>query len=234
MKQRLRLHYAPDNASLIVRLALLELGLPFDTVLIDRATNEQSSAAYRALNPHGLIPTLETPQGPIFETGAILLWLADLHCALAPAPDSPARGAFLKWLFFTSNTLHATLRMLFYPDKYVGADTAAQAALHHQLTQNLTIHLANLETLAAQQPDWFAAIHPTILDLYIGPLLRWMALYPKSGNAWFRLSDTPQLHALATRLETRDSVLAAAAAEGLGPTPFSAPQYANPPYGSAT
>ena len=59
------LHYAPDNASLIVRLALEQLRLPYETRLIDRAAAEQTSAAYRQLNPAGLIPVLETADGPI-------------------------------------------------------------------------------------------------------------------------------------------------------------------------
>jgi glutathione S-transferase len=127
--RRYRLHYAPDNASLVVRLALEELGQPYDTVLVDRAARGHKAPEYRALNPAGLIPVLETPDGPVFETGAILLWLADRHGALAPAPDSPDRGAFLKWLFFTSNTLHAGLRMRFYPAQYAAGDPAAQAVL---------------------------------------------------------------------------------------------------------
>ena len=125
-----RLHYAPDNASLIVRLALEELGVPYDTVLVDRAARAQRRPAYLALNPNGLIPVLETPVGPIFETGAILLWLADTHGALAPVPNDPPRAAFLKWLFWVSDTLHADLRMLFHPENYTGPDAAAQAALN--------------------------------------------------------------------------------------------------------
>ena len=84
MSHRLRLHYAPDNASLCIRLALEELGLPYETVLVNRATHAQRSPAYLALNPNGLIPVLETPDGPLFETGAILLWLADTHGGLRP------------------------------------------------------------------------------------------------------------------------------------------------------
>ncbi|MCB2144531.1 MAG: glutathione S-transferase N-terminal domain-containing protein, partial [Rhodobacteraceae bacterium] len=64
------LHYAPDNASLIVRLVLTELNQPFETALVDRRVRAQDGAAYRALNPNGLIPALETPGGAIFETGA--------------------------------------------------------------------------------------------------------------------------------------------------------------------
>ncbi|MCB1329029.1 MAG: glutathione S-transferase N-terminal domain-containing protein, partial [Maritimibacter sp.] len=71
------LHYAPDNASLIIRIALEELGLPYETRLVDRQAEAQKSPAYLALNPQGLIPVLETPEGPIFETAAILLWLGE-------------------------------------------------------------------------------------------------------------------------------------------------------------
>jgi len=76
------LHYAPDNASMIFRLALEHLGVAYQTALVDRAAGGQNAAAYLALNPNGLIPVLETPQGPIFETGAILLWLGDTHGGL--------------------------------------------------------------------------------------------------------------------------------------------------------
>ncbi|MEZ5713970.1 MAG: glutathione S-transferase family protein [Paracoccaceae bacterium] len=229
-----RLHYAPDNASLIVRLTLEELGLAYDTALVDRRSGSQHAPAYLKLNPHGLIPVLETPDGPIFETAAILLWLADRHGALAPAPGSRNRAGFLKWLFFTSNTLHAGLRILFYPEKYAGPDAGAQSALSAQMQCNLATHLAALDTLAASGTAVFNAIPITLLDLYIPVLLRWAALYPKGGSGWFDIDRTPHLRALAARIEHRDSVARAIKAEGLGPTPFTAPRYATPPEGSAT
>lgn len=51
MTRTYTLHYAPDNASLIIRLALEEIGVPYDTVLVDRAAQAQTLPAYRALNP---------------------------------------------------------------------------------------------------------------------------------------------------------------------------------------
>lgn len=229
-----RLHYAPDNASLIVRLALEELGVPYDTALVDRQAGGQRAPAYLKLNPHGLIPVLETPDGPIFETAAILLWLADRHGALAPAPDSHDRAGFLKWLFFTSNTVHAGLRLLFHPETYVGPDAGAQSALSVQMQRNLQTHLAALDNLAASGTAVFNAIPISILDLYIPVLLRWMALYPQGRTGWFDIARTPHLRALAARIEQRDSVARAIKAEGLGPTPFTAPVHATPPEGSAT
>lgn len=230
-----RLHYAPDNASMIVRLVLEALGQPYDVILVDRAKNGQTDPAYLALNPNGLIPTLETVDGPIFETGAIVLWLADRHGALAPTPDDPARGNFLKWLFFVSNTLHAGMRILFYPEKYAGRDKSVQNALRDQMYKVVHGHLLTLDAEAGKERRWLNATTPSILDYYIACCLRWLALYPnESGRPVFDLSCYVHLHAMAVRLETLPSTLAIATAEGLGPTPFCAPHYPNPPEGSAT
>ena len=91
------LHYAPDNASLIIRLALEAQGVAYDTCLVDRAAQGQSAPAYRALNPHGLIPALQTPDGPMFETGAILLWLAR---GAGPCRDGCHAGGFPQVVVF--------------------------------------------------------------------------------------------------------------------------------------
>lgn len=231
-----RLHYAPDNASMIIRMALEEMGVPFETVLVNRAANAQRSAEYLALNPNGLIPVLETPDGPLFETGAILLWLADRHGQMAPVPDSADRGAVLKWLFFLSNTLHPALRMMFYADQYVGADTSAQTRLRHHMQGQIARNLDTLETLAATRPTWLGGDTLSILDVYLVPMLRWIALYPapKGGAEWYRLSQWPHLHDIAARLEHSPAAATAITSEGLGPNPFTAPQYPNPPEGSAT
>lgn len=230
-----RLHYAPDNASLIIRLVLEELGVPYETALIDRKARGQKAPAYLRVNPAGLIPALETPDGAIFETGAILLWLADRHGTLAPAPDSPDRAPFLKWLFFTSNTLHVAMRMRFYPDQYVGNDPAAQAALRHHLKAEITRHIGLIEAEAAQSPGWLCAPAPSILDFYLACLLRWLQIYPAAeDNSWVRLADWPHMQAMATRLERCNAVRAAIHAEGLGDRPFTDPRHPTPPEGSAT
>ena len=229
-----RLHYAPDNASLIIRLALEELGVAHETVLVDRPGRGQKSPEYLALNPAGLIPVLETPDGPIFETGAILLWLADRHGALAPRPDHPGRAAALKWLFFISNTLHPALRMTFYPGAYTGGDPGAHGGLRAHMQAEIAGHLDKLDIAAGDHPDLFDGAKPTVIGLYLGPLLRWMALYPRGETAWFDLEGWPRLAALARALERRASAQAAMTAEGLGPAPFTAPRPADPPEGSAT
>ncbi len=229
------LHYAPDNASMIVRLALEQLGLPYKTQLVDRSVNGQQDATYLALNPNGLIPVLETPTGPLFETGAILLWLIDTHGRLGPAPRHATRGDFLKWLFYVSNTLHPALRMLFYPEKYIGTKAADQSALRLGLQSQINSSLSQLDNVVAKAPKWLGTEVPTALDFYIVCCLRWCALYPaNTSRDWFDLGATTALKNLCQKIETLPCAKALQTAEGLGDTPFSAPSYAIPPQGSAT
>lgn len=227
------LHYAPDNASLIVRLALDELALPYRTALVDRRSRAQDSAAYRALNPAGLIPALETPDGPMFETAAILLWLTERHGGLAPPPGSRERADFLKWLFFTSNTLHADMRLLFYPERHAGAPECI-AAFAVTTRARIALHLRLIEDMAATRPVWFRPEMPSVLTYYLACLLRWLALYPAATTGWFDLSAHPALHAIAAAMQTRPAAVQAALAEGLGAAIFTQPTYPNPPEGSAT
>lgn len=227
-----RLHYAPDNASLCVRLALLRVGAPFETILVDRGTRAQDTAAFRVLNPNGLIPALETPEGPLFETGAILLWIADRHGAgLAPGPRDPDRGRFLAWLFWLSNTLHPALRVLFYPDKHIAGDAGPLVA---RTRERVSAMLYLLDREASGLDRWLGAEGSSLLDCYLCPMLRWLALYPEGETGWFDLGRWPRLRAVAWRMDSRSETAEAVAAEGLGPTPFSAPTHPNPPEGSPT
>jgi glutathione S-transferase len=223
------LHYAPDNASLIIRLVLDGAGIPYRTVLVDRARRQQDSAAYRALNPVGLIPTLETPHGPISETGAILLWLTDRH-GLGPGPDSPDRPAFLKWLFFLSNTAHADLRQMFYPHLYCPVD--AHPGHAEIIAGRMRDSFALLDAAASAHPTLFAPALP--LAAYALALARWSVLYPTHGRRWFDLAAYPALAALAAAQERRVETPVIARLEGLGPHPFTAPVHPVPPEGSAT
>jgi len=221
------LHYAPDNASLIIRLVLDGAGIPYRTALVNRASRQQDGAAYRALNPSGLIPVLETPQGAIAETGAILLWLTDIH-KLGPAPADPDRRDFLQWLFFLSNTAHADLRQIFYPHQYAPAE--AHAGHHEIIAARMLCHFGLLDAAARQHPALFAPAKP--LGAYTLALTRWAALYPVHAPRWMDLAAFPALAALARAQEARVETPVIARAEGLGAHPFTRPEQPNPPEGA--
>ncbi|WP_299150321.1 glutathione S-transferase family protein [uncultured Tateyamaria sp.] len=224
------LHYAPDNASLIVRLALDTLNVPFETALVDRAARSQRSPTYLAVNPNGLIPTLISPQGPVFETGAILLWLVDRHDDLGPGPQDTHRADFLKWLFFCSNTVHPALQLLFYPHKLAGDAPQACKIVTTGAKRLLRNHFSTLETT---QTEAFGQRDITVIDLYVATMLRWCAIYGPQDRTWFSLADTPALARICARVEVLPATRRAQMAEGLGPTPFTAPTRPNPPEGSA-
>ena len=227
------LHYAPDNASLVIRLALEQVGAPYRCALVDRSQAAQRSEAYIALNPNGLIPTLETDQEPIFETGAILLWLADRHDGLGPAPDSVKRADFLKWLFFLSNTVHSALRILFYPDQFIGADPIHQSTLRANAANALVRYHTQLDSLVAQGHTLCGGQTPSALDFYIAATLRWPAIYPRDyDRSWHSLANYPALHDICLRLETLAPVHLLSQAEGMNATPFTNPASPNPPEGS--
>ncbi|WP_300516249.1 glutathione S-transferase family protein [Aliiroseovarius sp.] len=225
-----RLHYAPDNASLIIRLVLEEMDLPYRTVLVDRSVTAQHSAAYLRINPMGMIPALETPDGPMFETAAILLWLADKYGLMAPLPGTPERAPFLSWLVAISTGLQMELRQLSYPERYAGDDTESHAA---KVRARLIRMLDRLEALAGDGHGWFAGDRMTVLDIYVTVLLRWHGLYPRGGTDWFVLGTWPRLQALCAAVERRPSMQSAIEAEGLGPSPLTAPRYATPKEGTA-
>ncbi len=217
----LTLHHAPDFASTIIRLALEELELPHTIALVDFEGGDHTTPEYRQINPVGLIPALETDDGPMFETGAILLWLVDRTGRLGPGPGDPDRAAFLSWLFFTSNALHQSALAMFYPHRPAGEanSDAARAAAHEQIMARLGL----VEGLiATRSPRWLSPDEPGVLGYYIGILVRWLIQLPPAPYA-LDLQDFPRLRAVLAAHETRPAALRVALADGLGATPFTQP-----------
>ena len=219
------LHYTIDSAALVIRLALEELAQPYRAVLLDRDKGQQDSPAFRRLQPLGLVPAFETPDGPMFETAAILLWLADRHAALAPSPASPERAAFLKWFFFTVSHLHPVLLQIFYPERYAGSPEAEAAFTQGAVTRAKTaLHLLDRRA-TEDNPQWFSPAQPSILGYYVSTLARWLKMFKPGEARHIDFSAYPGLAAIAAALEARPAALAAARAEGLGATIFTAPVY---------
>lgn len=85
-----------------VRWALEELGQPYDVRLLSMAALKQP--AHLALNPFGSIPTFEEGDLGIFESGAIVLHIAERHPGLLPS-DPDARARVITWIFAALNTV---------------------------------------------------------------------------------------------------------------------------------
>ncbi len=85
-----------------VRWALEEAGLPYQVRGVSR--EERKEPAHRARNPFGQIPTYEEDGLVLFETGAIILHIAERHSGLLPA-DPNARARAIAWMFAAVNTV---------------------------------------------------------------------------------------------------------------------------------
>ena len=102
-----------------VRWALEEVGQPYDVRLVTFPALKEP--AHLALHPFGQIPTLEDGELALFETGAIVLHLAQQHSGLLPA-DEAGRARAVTWMFAAVNTLEPpilelTMARLFERDK---------------------------------------------------------------------------------------------------------------------
>ena len=85
-----------------VRWALEEVGQPYEVRLVSfRAMKEP---AHRALHPFGQIPTYEEGDLALFESGAIVLHIAERHAGLLP-DDANARARAIAWMFAALNTV---------------------------------------------------------------------------------------------------------------------------------
>lgn len=89
-----------------VRWALEEVGLPYEVRLVSFSAMKQ--AAHRALHPFGQIPTYEEGDLALFESGAIVLHIAEHHEGLLPA-DSDARARAIMWMFAALSTVEPVI-----------------------------------------------------------------------------------------------------------------------------
>lgn len=96
------LYTAPTPNGRKVSIALEEMGLPYTVHAVDLASGEQKTPEFLAINPNGRIPAVVDRSAgdfALFESGAILLWLAEKSGLFLPT-EAKARSEVLQWLFF--------------------------------------------------------------------------------------------------------------------------------------
>jgi GST-like protein len=115
------LYTAPTPNGWKVSIALEEMGLPYEVRVIDFATNEQKADWYVKLNPNGRIPTLTDDGFALFESGAILIYLAEKTGRFLPR-DTQTRSRVLQWLMFQMSAVgpmmgQANVFLRYFPEK---------------------------------------------------------------------------------------------------------------------
>ncbi|WP_419319304.1 glutathione S-transferase N-terminal domain-containing protein [Caulobacter sp. ErkDOM-E] len=124
---RLQLYSLPTPNGVKVSIMLEEIGLPYEPHLIDIGANETWIPEYLSLNPNGKIPAIIDPDGPggqalaLFESGAILLYLAEKTGQLLPA-DPALRYQTIQWVFFQVGAVGPMFGQLGFFHKFAGKD----------------------------------------------------------------------------------------------------------------
>jgi len=115
------LYTAPTPNGWKISIALEEMGLPYEVKVVDFATNEQKSPWYVKLNPNGRIPTLLDDGFALFESGAILIYLAEKTGRFLPH-DVQGRSRVIQWLMFQMSAVgpmmgQANVFLRYFPEK---------------------------------------------------------------------------------------------------------------------
>lgn len=105
----MRLYHSPGTRSTRALWTLEEIGEPYDLTLLTR--EERKGEAHRAIHPLGCVPVLDDGQGPILESAAICLHLADAHpdAGLTFPPGSHERALVYQWAFFCMTEIEGAI-----------------------------------------------------------------------------------------------------------------------------
>jgi glutathione S-transferase len=187
----------PMSRGRIARWMLEEIGQPYRTVVLDYGTT-MKAPEYLSINPMGKVPAVTHRGVTVTECAAVCTYLADAFPAagLAPALDDPARGPYLRWMFFAAGPLEAavtarSLGLLAPPDKaamagYGSFDQVVEA----------------LETAVAGAGPWLLGDRFSALDVYLGSQIGW-------GLQFRSLPERDAFKAYAARLFQRPAAVRA-------------------------
>jgi maleylacetoacetate isomerase len=171
----LRLYgYWRSSASYRVRIALEWKGLDFEYVPVHlvRSGGEQYSAEYRALNPQSRVPALETPDGVLTQSMAILEWLEEVYPEPALLPRNPGERARVRALAQIMVADVQPLQNTSVTRFLQGTLSVDDAALKIWLREWVGRGLRAFEEMLAQAPgggDFCVGDAPTLADVCLVP-----------------------------------------------------------------
>ena len=172
---RLQLYSLPTPNGVKVSIMLEEIGLPYEVHLVDFNKDDQKTPEFLSLNPNGKIPAILDPDGPggkplpLFESGAILQYLADKTGKLLPA-DPARRYQAIQWLHFQMGGIGPMFGQIGFFNKFAGRDFEDKRPRDRYVGETRRL-LAVLEGVLAGQA-WIAGEDYTIADIATFPWIR--------------------------------------------------------------
>jgi GSH-dependent disulfide-bond oxidoreductase len=173
--ERLQLYSLPTPNGVKVSVMLEETALPYEPHLVDFATNDQLSSEFLSLNPYGKIPAIIDPQGPggeplpLFESGAILIYLADKSGRFLPSAPAD-RYETLQWLMFQVGGIGPMFGQVGFFHKFAGREFADKRPRDRYVGE--AQRLLRVLNLRLEGRSWLMGDAYTIADIAVFPWVR--------------------------------------------------------------
>ncbi|CAM4325296.1 glutathione binding-like protein [Comamonas aquatilis] len=209
--ERIQLYSLPTPNGVKVSIALEEMQLPYEAHLVSFETNDQLSTEFVGTFPNNKIPAIIDPNGPgaqplaLFESGAILVYLAEkTGSPLLPA-DPAARYETLQWLMFQMGGVGPMFGQVGFFHKFAGKAFEDKRPRDRYVNESRRL-LGVLETrLTGRQ--WVMGDAFTIADIAIWPWVRNMVVETGyNASELLGWHEFPQLQRVLQAFEARPSV----------------------------
>lgn len=197
-----KLHLSKGTVALAVHIALNEVGADYELVWVDFASGAQSKPDYLAVNPKGRVPALETPDGILTETSAILGYLAETFPAAQLMPETVWERAKVAELhLFLAATAHINHAHKMRGHRW-SDDPDTYPAMKAKVPANMTDNAGLIERDYLAGPYVLGARYSTA-DIYLFTLSRWL-----EGDG-VDMAQFPALSAFRDRMAQRPAVASA-------------------------
>jgi GST-like protein len=193
--ERLQLYSLPTPNGVKASVMLEETELPYEPHLVDFATNDQLSPEFLSLNPYGKIPAIIDPQGPdgeplpLFESGAILIYLADKSGRFLPSAPA-ARYETLQWLMFQVGGIGPMFGQVGFFHKFAGREFADKRPRDRYVAE--AQRLLRVLNLRLEGRSWLMGNAYTIADMAVFPWVRNLIGFYGAGEL-VGMGDFPQV-----------------------------------------
>lgn len=178
---RIQLYSLTTPNGVKVSIALEELGLPYEAHYVDFGKADQKTPEFRSLNPYAKIPAIIDPNGPggkplpLFESGAILLYLAEKTGRLLPS-DPALRYETIQWLFFQMAGIGPIFGQLGYFKKFDGREIEDPRPLERYRAESRKLLEVMDDRLSGR--EWIMGDDYTIADIgMLGPVRNLVGYY---------------------------------------------------------
>ena len=181
----LQLYSLPTPNGVKVSIMLEEIGLAYEPHLVSFDTRDQLSPEFLSLNPNNKIPAILDPNGPggtplaLFESGAILLYLAEKSGQLLPA-DAGARYETIQWLMFQMGGVGPMFGQLGFFHRFAGQEYEDKRPRDRYVDESKRL-LGVLEARLAGL-SWIMGDTYTIADIAIFPWVRNLVGFYQAGE----------------------------------------------------